>query len=85
MVSGSSLLVESIPLERRLGVQGSADLLMSMCGGIGGFSSGFVKRAFGYHVLSNFGLIAVGFLFVAALAAFRRQGSGVVAAVTTGG
>jgi MFS family permease len=79
MVSGSSLLVESIPLDRRLGVQGSADLLMSMCGGLGGFTSGFVKRAFGYHVLSNFGLVAVGFLFVTALAAFRRHDSGTAA------
>ena len=73
MVSGSSLLVESVPMDKRIGVQGSADLMMSLCGGLGGFSSGFVKRAFGYHVLSNFGMVAVASLFVVALSAFRRQ------------
>lgn len=73
MVSGSSLLVESVPIEKRLGVQGSADLMMSLCGGLGGFSSGFVKKAWGYHVLSNLGLVAVATLFVVALAAFRRN------------
>ena len=73
MVSGSSLLVESVPLDKRIGVQGSADLMMSLCGGLGGFSSGFVKKAWGYHVLSNLGLVAVAALFVVALAAFRRN------------
>ncbi len=71
MVSGTSLLVESIPADKRVGVQGSADLIMSFCGGLAGFGSGFVKKAWGYHVLSNFGLVAVGGLFVIALAAFR--------------
>jgi formate hydrogenlyase subunit 3/multisubunit Na+/H+ antiporter MnhD subunit len=47
-------------------VQGSADLMMSLCGGIAGLSSGFIRRAVGYHVLSVMGLVAVGLLMAGA-------------------
>ena len=53
LIGGSSLLVESVPHESRVQVQGSADLLMSLCGGVAGFASGFVRKAVGYHMLSN--------------------------------
>ncbi len=55
LIGGSSLLVESVPETSRVTVQGAADLLMSFCGGMAGFSSGFVRKAFGFHTLSNFG------------------------------
>jgi len=51
------LLVESVPDESRVTVQGAADLLMSFCGGLAGFSSGFIRKAFGFHMLSNLGTI----------------------------
>jgi MFS family permease len=73
MIAGSSLLVDSVPSEHRLKVQGSADLLMSLCGGIAGFGSGFVKRQWGYHVLSQMGMAATAFLFVLAVRQFRRN------------
>ncbi len=57
LIGGSSLLVESVPERSRVTVQGAADLMMSFCGGIAGFSSGFVRKAFGFHMLSNFGTI----------------------------
>jgi hypothetical protein len=38
-------------------VQGAADLLMSFCGGMAGFSSGFIRKAFGFHMLSNLGTV----------------------------
>lgn len=57
LIGGSSLLVESVPDQSRVTVQGAADLLMSFCGGLAGFSSGFIRKAFGFHTLSNLGTI----------------------------
>lgn len=67
LIGGSSLLVDSVPAEHRVQVQGSADLLMSLFGGLAGFSSGFVRAAVGYHMLSNIGTILAGVLLVAVL------------------
>ena len=57
LIGGSSLLVESVPEGSRVTVQGAADLLMSFCGGMAGFSSGFIRKAFGFHMLSNLGTL----------------------------
>ena len=67
LIGGSSMLLESVSDEDRVTVQGSADLLMSLCGGIAGLSSGFIRRAVGYHVLSVLGLVAVGILLAGAV------------------
>ena len=67
LIGGSSMLLESVSDSDRVTVQGSADLLMSLCGGIAGLSSGFIRRAVGYHVLSVLGLLAVGLLMAAAV------------------
>ena len=64
LIGGSSLLVESIPDNVRVRVQGTADLLMSFCGGLAGFSSGFVRRAIGFHLLSTASLVLAGVLLV---------------------
>ena len=64
LIGGSSLLTESVSVDSRIKVQGAADLLMSFCGGMGGFASGFIRRAVGYHVLSTFALIAAGALLI---------------------
>ncbi len=64
LIGGSSLLTESMSAEARVRVQGVADLLMSFCGGMGGFASGFIRRAVGYHVLSTLALVAAGVLLV---------------------
>jgi MFS family permease len=64
LIGGSSLLVDSVPDKERVAVQGTADLLMSFCGGVAGFSSGFIRRAFGFHVLSALALVAAGVLVV---------------------
>jgi hypothetical protein len=73
LIGGSSLLSESVPAEHRVAVQGSADLLMSACGGLAGFSSGFVRRAVGYHVLSSLATIGAGALLVLAYMALVRN------------
>lgn len=56
LIGGSSLLVDAIPADLRIRTQGAADLLMSGCGALAGFSSGFIRSAVGYHVLSLFSL-----------------------------
>jgi hypothetical protein len=47
------LLTESVPAESRVVVQGSADLLMSFCGGLAGLNAGYVRKMAGYHVLAE--------------------------------
>jgi len=64
LIGGSTLLVESLDESVRVRVQGSADLLMSFCGGLAGFSSGFVRRAVGFHALSTLALVLAGVLLV---------------------
>lgn len=56
LIGGSSLLVDSIPADLRIRTQGAADLMMSGCGALAGFSSGFIRSAVGYHVLALFSL-----------------------------
>jgi len=57
LIGGTSLMVESVPASSRVTVQGAADLMMSFCGGMAGFSSGFIRKAFGFHMLSNLGTV----------------------------
>lgn len=72
LIGGSSLLIDSVPAESRVTVQGTADLMMSFCGGLAGFASGFIRKAVGYHMLANFATLAAGLLLVAAYSARRR-------------
>lgn len=67
LVGGSGLLSESIPAEARVRVQGSADLVMSLCGGVAGFSSGFIRKGIGYNSLAVLGALLTGSLLVYAL------------------
>ena len=53
IVAGSSLVTTSVPLQSKVEVQGAADFMMSFCGGLAAFGSGFVKQAFGFHLLAN--------------------------------
>lgn len=71
LIGGSTLLTESVPVAERVATQGSADLLMSLCGGTAGFSSGFIKTAWGYHWLANGATVAAGGLLVLAFYAQR--------------
>jgi MFS family permease len=73
LIGGSSLLTESVPAGERVSVQGSADLLMSLCGGLAGFASGFVRRAIGYHLLATVAMLAAGVLLVLAYTARQRD------------
>jgi MFS family permease len=76
LISGSALLTESVPAESRVTVQGTADMLMTICGGMAGLSSGIIKGVFSYEFLGNLGTAASLAMFGAALAlgiAGRRQ------------
>ena len=71
MIGGTTLLNESVPSAERVHVQGSADLMMSLCGGAAGFSSGFIKQAVGYHRLSTLGTMLGLALLLSALSTWR--------------
>src|SRR4029078_12639035 len=53
IISGSALVRRGGPASERVEVQGTADLMMSFCGGCAAFASGFIKRAWGFHLLAN--------------------------------
>ncbi len=72
MIGGSTLLTESFSITERVQVQGTADLVMSFCGGIAGLSAGFIRQAIGYHMLANLGDLAAIMMLVAAFAYLRR-------------
>jgi MFS family permease len=72
LIGGSALLIDAVSADDRVGVQGLADLSMSLCGAVAGFSSGFIRRAFGYHVLADLAALGAAALFVAAYATSRR-------------
>jgi MFS family permease len=48
LISGSTLLAESVPDEARPGVQGTSDLLMNLVGAFGAAASGVVMAVLGY-------------------------------------
>ena len=65
LIAGSTLLTESVPVHTRVEVQGAADLTMSFCGGLAAFGSGFVKQAWGYHLLADAATASAALLLVA--------------------
>ena len=74
MIGGSTLLTESFGIEQRVQVQGTADLIMSFCGGIAGLSAGFIRKAIGFHMLANLGDVAAIIMLVAAFYYLRVHG-----------
>ncbi|MGB8859814.1 MAG: MFS transporter [Ilumatobacteraceae bacterium] len=70
LIAGSAMLTGSVAADTRVEVQGTADLTMSFCGGMAAFGSGFVKQAWGYHMLANAATLLAGLLLVAA---YTRQ------------
>ncbi|MGY6502540.1 MAG: MFS transporter [Acidimicrobiales bacterium] len=74
LIGGSTLLTESVPEDDRVRVQGAADFTMSVLGGVAGFSSGFVRSALGYPMLSNLATaLAVTLLAVAVVHLMGRR------------
>jgi MFS family permease len=73
LIAGSSLMAESVEPSVRVEVQGTGDLLMSMCGAVAAFSSGFVKAAWGFHLLANAATLCAGLLMVYAYSDLLRS------------
>jgi MFS family permease len=72
LIGSSSLLVDSVPIDYRVKVQGSADVAMSLFGGAAGFSSGFIRKAWGFPWLSMLGTMIVLFLLALLLLNVER-------------
>lgn len=66
LIAGSALLTNTVPAEARVEVQGTADLTMSFCGGMAAFASGFIKQAWGFHLLADAATLLAGSLLVLA-------------------
>jgi MFS family permease len=78
LVAGSALLTGSFPVERRVLVQGSADLVMSGAGAVAGLSAGIVYEWGSYHALSHHaGLGALGLTAYALWRVVRGRGTAV--------
>ena len=85
LIGGSSLLSESVPAGERVGVQGTADLLMSLFGGSAGFASGFIRRAWGFHLLAVGATVAAGLLMVVVASRVWRAGGRLLGGVVGDG
>jgi hypothetical protein len=73
IIAGSAL-VSTVAIAERVEVQGTADLMMSFCGGCAAFGSGFIKRAWGFHLLANGpSLVALSLAVVAGTMVFRPR------------
>lgn len=72
LIAGSTMLTGSVPAETRVEVQGTADLTMSFCGGTAAFASGFIKQAWGYHLLADAATVLAGVLLVSAYVRYLR-------------
>lgn len=71
IVASSALLTESVPTDKRVSVQGAADLVTNAASGLGALGSGMVFSMQGYHVLSMIGTAAAGLLVVKAFYDYR--------------
>ena len=61
-VSGSMLLVQSVPESSRVSVQGVADLVAAFCAGVSSLSAGLVVSMASFHILSVAALLIAGVL-----------------------
>ena len=77
LIAGSALLTNAVPANSRVEVQGTADLTMSFCGGLAAFGSGFVKQAWGFHLLADAATLLAGALLVVAYVQLRVSGRAV--------
>jgi MFS family permease len=76
MVSGSAMLTASTPTECRVGVQATADFLMTLGGASAGITSGLVVENYGFHYLSHWaGFVAIGLAVISVWAVVQRLGS----------
>lgn len=51
LIGGSSLLIDNVPDDYRVAVQGSVDMFTAVCGGIAGVACGFLMEWIGFALL----------------------------------
>lgn len=71
LVAGSTLLVESLPVEDRASIQGVSDLLMNAAGAVGGAVSGIIIATSSYAMLCFAACLPVMWLAVNAVRSFK--------------
>ncbi len=71
LISGSTLLSDAIPTERRASVQGFADLAMGLAGASAGALSGVIVGAWGYPVLTLLAAVAAAGLIAILVVGWR--------------
>ena len=67
LVSGSTLVVKSVPLAERAGAQGASDLVMGLAAGGGGALAGVVVGQLGYSVLGACSAVLAAIVALASL------------------
>ena len=73
LIAGTTLVSESVRSDAKVEVQGTADLAMSLCGGMAAFASGFIKQSFGFHLLANASAMLAAALLLAIWLTKSRQ------------
>lgn len=73
VIAGSALLTSSTPTEQRVGVQATADFLMTLLGAVAGVTSGRVVEVRSFKELSNAAAMLAVALLVFALVALVRN------------
>jgi MFS family permease len=76
LISGSTLLTDSIPVDQRPNVQGTADVLMGFGGASAGLLAGLVVGLASYGILATFAATLILPLLFAALASPRLEPAG---------
>ena len=73
LIAGTTLVSESVRSDAKVEVQGTADLAMSLCGGVAAFASGFIKQSFGFHLLADASAVLVAALLLTIWLTRSRQ------------
>jgi MFS family permease len=72
VVAGSALLTSSTPLEKRVGVQATADFIMTLTGAAAGITSGIIVESRSYEDLSHWaGFLAIALIVLALVGVVR--------------
>jgi MFS family permease len=73
LIAGSTLLTESIPADERPTIQGTADLVMGICGASAGLLAGLIVGLGSYALLNVIAVVLVVPLIVLAVRAGYQQ------------
>jgi MFS family permease len=78
LISGTTLLTSGVSEQARVPAQGTSDLMMSLCGAVAAFGSGFVKASVGFHILADAATVLAGMMLVYAWYIGARQRRGLL-------